>query len=209
MVFGRCDPDEPDDSSREREPMNATAAKARYTPDDLTARPDGGKGYELVDGFFVEKQMGTLSSWVPGRILRILASLEDQGLGWALPPDTGFQCFSSDRDRVRKPEVSFIRRGRLPDDRLPSGYCPIAPDLAVEVLSPKDRVYDIESRVQDYLTAGVPLVWLVNPETRTVQVIHPDGTSVRLEEADELTGGDALPEFRCRVADFFTLPERQ
>jgi len=150
--------------------------------------------------------MGTLSSWVAGRILRILASLEDQGLGWVLPPDTGFQCFSNDRQKVRKPDVSFIRRGRLPDDRLPSGYCPVAPDLAIEVLSPNDRVYDIDARITDYLEAGVPLLWLVNPETRVVQVIHPDGSSVRLGEADQLTGGEVLPGFNCRVSDFFSPP---
>jgi len=154
----------------------------------------------------MEKRAGTLSSWVAARILRLLAGLEDQGVGWVLPSDTGFQCFSSDRQKVRKPDVSFIRRGRLFDEQLPSGYCPIAPDLAVEVLSPNDRVYDIDARVTDYLEAGVPLLWLVNPEPRVVQVIRPAGSSVRLGEADDLTGGEVLPEFHCRVADLFALP---
>lgn len=185
--------------------MSVAALPSPCTLEDLLSLPDAGRGYELVDGRLVEKRMGTLSSWVAGRILRILASLEDQGLGWVLPPDTGYQCFS-DHQQVRKPDVSFIRTGRLPNNRLPSGYCTIAPDLAVEVLSPNDRVYDIEARIADYLAAGVTLLWLVNPETRMIQVIQPDGSSVRLSEADELTGGDVLPGLRCRVADLFSSP---
>jgi len=189
----------------ERYSMSVAALPLPCTLEDLLSLPDAGKGYELVDGRLVEKRMGTLSSWVAGRILRILASLEDQGLGWVLPPDTGFQCFA-DPQQVRKPDVSFIRRGRLPEDQLPSGYCTVAPDLAIEVLSPNDRVYDIDARITDYLAAGVPLLWLVNPETRMVQVIQPDGSSVRLSGEEELTGGDVLPGFRCRVADLFSSP---
>lgn len=188
--------------------MSITVSQPTFTAEDLQDLPDGRKGYELVGGRLVEKQMGTLPSWVAGRILRMLAPLEDQGLGWVLPPDTGFQGFIGERQKVRKPGVSFIRRGRLPEDRLPSGYCPVAPDLAVEVLSPNDRVYEIEDRIADYLAAGVPLLWLVNPETRVVQVIRPDGSSVRLNEQDELTGGEVLIGFRCPVADLFTLPTK-
>ena len=72
--------------------------------------------------------------------------------------------------------------------------------------SPNDTVYELDAKVEEYLAAGVPLVWVVNPETRTVHVIGPDGFSVRLGEADDLTAPELLPDLRCKVADLFTLP---
>src|SRR5579862_4808361 len=121
--------------------MSVAVAERAYTPEDLLT--GDWKGYELVNGHLVEKEMGAVSSWVAGRIIRLLgASAEDCGLGWVLPPDTGYQCFSDDRQKVRKPDASFISRGRLPDDRLPDGHILIPPDLAVEVVSPNDRFYE-------------------------------------------------------------------
>ena len=55
-------------------------------------------------------------------------------------------------------------------ERLPAGHIPITPDLAVEVVSPNDRVYEVDTKVEEYLRAGVPLVWVVNPETRVLHV---------------------------------------
>ena len=116
----------------------AVATKTRYTPEDLLAMPDG-KSYELVDGQLVERNMGAESSWVGGQLLIRLGSYcEEHGLGWALPADNGFQCFAHDPGLVRKPDVSFVRYGRLPGEVLPKGWIKIPPDLAVEVVSPND-----------------------------------------------------------------------
>ena len=82
----------------------------------------------------------------------------------------------------------------------------IAPNLAVEVVSPNDLVYEIDEKVEEYLEAGVELVWVVNPVTRTVRVHRADRPGVTLREMDELTGDDLLPGFRCRVSDLFQLP---
>ena len=105
----------------------AVATKTRYTPEDLLAMPDG-KSYELVDGQLVERNMGFESSWIGGRLLIRLGSYcEEHGLGWAVPADAGYQCFPHDPDLVRKPDVSFVRLGRLPGGVVPKGWAKIPP----------------------------------------------------------------------------------
>src|SRR4051812_41958797 len=187
--------------------MSAVAAQLTLTPEELLTLPDGGKGHELVGGRLVEKETGGFASWVAGRILRLLGRYgEDLGLGWVLGPEGSYQCFSEEPRKVRKPDVSFIRRGRLPEERIPDGHVRIPPDLAVEVVSPNDRVYEVDGKVAEDLAAGVPLVWVVNPEARTVHVDRGDRPVARLGGEEELTAPDLIPDLRCRVAELFTRP---
>jgi Uma2 family endonuclease len=185
--------------------MSAVTVERRYTPEDLLTLPIG-KHCELVGGRLVEKDGGAYAGWVAGRIASLLGAWEDRGWGWVFSGTAGYQCFRPDPERVRKPDASFILRGMLVGDRIPDGHIPIAPDLVVEVVSPNDRFYEVDGKVQEYLTAGIPLIWVVNPETRTVQVTRRDGSGVRLGERDELTAEGLLPEFSCRVAELFSLP---
>jgi Uma2 family endonuclease len=183
----------------------ATVA-TRYTPEDLLRMPDG-KNYELVDGNLMERKMGARSSYVAGRVFAALDTFcAAHPQGWVFPEGTSFQCFPDDADKVRKPDTSFIRFGRLPGEELPEGHIRIAPDLAAEVVSPNDLAYEVDDKVVEWLGAGVFLVWVVNPQTRTVQVHRQDGPGLILRAEDELTGGDVLPDFRCRVADLFKAP---
>ncbi|MBW3542467.1 MAG: Uma2 family endonuclease [Planctomycetes bacterium] len=181
----------------------STALQTAFTPEDLLRLPDDGKVYELVDGQLVEKGMGAKSSWVGGKIHARLNAQEELGHGWAFPADTGFQCFSDDQRKVRKPDAAFIRRGRLPAEQLPEGFFRIAPNIAAEVVSPNDLFYEVEEKVAEYLAAGVELVWVANPANRTIYVHQADARTLQLTENDELTGGNVLPEFRCRVGDLF------
>lgn len=138
--------------------MSAVAAEPMYTPDDLLAMGDAGKGLELVGGHLVEKNMGGFASSVASLInYHLVTHGSLRGLGWVLDSEGSYQCFPDDRRKVRKPDVSFIRRGRLPDERVPDGHITIAPDLAVEVVSPNDTAYEVETKIQEYLGADVPL----------------------------------------------------
>jgi Uma2 family endonuclease len=76
----------------------------------------------------------------------------------------------------------------------------------VEVLSPSDRTTQVNRKVSEYLQAGVKVVLLVDPEERAVTVYRPEHTLQLLRETDAISGGDELPGFSCRVADFFLLP---
>jgi Uma2 family endonuclease len=174
-----------------------------YTPQDLLAMPDA-NNYELVDGHLVERNVSQLSSWVAGRLFRLIdVFIDDKRLGWAWPSDLGYECFPDSPGKVRRADVSFIRLERLPEGPTSEGYAAIAPDLAVEVLSPNDLAYDVDKKVAEYLGAGVSLVWVINPETRTILIRRRDGTVDWLREHDELSGEGVLPGFRCRVSSLF------
>ena len=111
--------------------VQVIAADPPVTPDDLLRMPDG-VSYELVDGKLVERNMGLKSSWIGGRMHHFLSTFsDDKSLGWVVPADASFRCFADAPDKVRKPDVSFIKFGRLPGEEPSAGHCPIAPDLAV------------------------------------------------------------------------------
>ncbi len=187
--------------------MHTAAATKTYTPADLLTMPDGDR-YELVDGHLVEQNMSFWSSYVAGRALsRLSIYCETNASGWVVPEGTTYQCFPNHPMRVRKADVSFIRKDRLSVAQATAeGHLTIAPDLAIEVVSPNDLVYEVDLKVQDYLQAGVSLVWVVNPEARGVHVYRLDGSVAVLHEKDDLDGETLLPGFRCRVADLFQLP---
>ena len=184
------------------------APPKRMTADDLLAMPDSGKGYELVDGRLVEKAMGSKSSAVNRRVSKHVGIFVDEhGLGEVYDSEGGYQCFPHDPNRVRKPDVSFVRQERLPGGESPDGWSRLPPDLAVEVISPKDRVQKLNEKLADYRSVAVPLVWIVDQKTRTV-VVQTAGESTQrlLQESDLLDGGDVLPGFSVRVAELFPPP---
>ncbi|MFN0050894.1 MAG: Uma2 family endonuclease [Planctomycetales bacterium] len=186
--------------------MSTAEIVARLTADDLLRRPDGDR-FELVDGALVEINMGAESSLVGAKLAHLLQSFIDgRQSGFVFGADCGIQCFEDDPDKVRKPDVTFVRKGRLPGDEIPKGYLQIVPDLAAEVVSPRDEMYEISRKAEEYLAAGIPLVWIINPHNRTVLVYRVDGTILGLREKDELSGEGILPGFRCRVGDLFASP---
>lgn len=183
--------------------MNVIVPERRYTPEDLLSMSHGPR-FELIDGRLVEKPMGARSALVVQNVNRTLDNhaLAHQ-LGRVYPSNCGYQCFPWAPSHVRLPDGSFVRKGRLPNDEPPDGHMRIAPDLAHEVVSPNDLAEEIEERVSDLLRAGVSLVWVFYPRSRNVYVYRQGGGAQRLTAADELSGEDVLPGFRCRVEDLF------
>lgn len=187
--------------------MSTTLSIAPRTPEDLERMPDN-VAFELVDGTLVERNMGLESSEIAGRIIVLLGLfLRTRPLGRLFLPDAGFQCFSDDPNKVLRPDVSFIRAGRLPGNKTPKGWGRIAPDLVVEVISPNDIADEVEEKITRWLNAGVALVWVVYPSTRTVRIhrprTSPHGRVSDLTDADTLSGGDVLPGFTCFVREIF------
>lgn len=179
------------------------ATTSRITPEELLKLPDGER-YELVDGELVEGVMSGESVWVAGRLFRrIDEHCEALGSGIALTDGQSYQCFPDDEDRVRRPDVSYVRAGRISLDQFEHGHFRIAPDLAAEVVSPNDLFSDVERKANEYLTAGVKLVWVLNPETQTILVYRPDGTMAHLSAKDDLDGETVLPGFQCPVRSLF------
>jgi Uma2 family endonuclease len=184
-----------------------TEVRTEVRPEELLAMPDAGQ-YELIDGKLRERNVSFSSSVVSAEMLGLLgAHCRPRNLGWLPSAQLGFRCFPSKPGRVRRADGSFFRAERVTPEVWDAGFCPIPPDLAVEVVSPNDLASkDVEEKVDDYVQAGVKLVWVIYPMTRTVYVIRGDGTGHRLRSEDELSGEDVIPGFRCRVADLFPAP---
>jgi Uma2 family endonuclease len=175
----------------------------RYTPQDLLAMPDN-NGLELVDGRIVEKNVSKDSSRVEGIILaRIASFLAEHPIAEVYPSSLGYVCFPDDPDRMRKPDVSVVTAERLKSIAGDVGYMPIVPDLAIEVVSSNDVAYEIEEKVDEYLRAAFPLVWVAYPHSRTITVYPLSGRPTIYTSDDEITAEAALPGFRCNVRDFF------
>jgi Uma2 family endonuclease len=129
-----------------------------------------------------------------------------QPVGLVFPMETGYRCFPGRPRHVRKPDVSFVSTARLPEQRLPLGDMLVAPDLAAEIVSPNDTADEVETKVAEYRSAGVRLIWIVYPPTRTVVIRRLDGSAGEVGPEGTIDGEDVLPGFRCSVAELFRLP---
>lgn len=108
-----------------------------------------------------------------------------------------------DPDRVVGMDAAFIENASLPIRLSPEGYLETIPGLAVEVKSKNDTQPFIEKRVQDFLKAGVKVVWIADPETRTVSEYRSNAPARVYAELDTLTVEDVIPGFRMAVRDVF------
>jgi Uma2 family endonuclease len=182
--------------------MNAPLTQDHYTPDDLL-RMSLDPGYELLDGRLVEKPMGTQAGVVGSNMHGLIHPfVRAHSLGFVIAGDGGYELWPN-RPRVRKPDLSFVRRGRFPGDVVPIGWAKIAPDLVVEIISPNDIADDVMAKAMEWLGVGVPLVWIVWPQSRVVLILRPGGVAAWVGAGGQLTGEDVLPGFTCPVAEIF------
>lgn len=175
------------------------------TAEDLWAMPEvPGKRFELVRGELVEMPgAGGVHTVISRLLFRLLdAFVLEHGLGEVFPGGLGY-LIMRDPDIVRVPDLSFVSPARIPAGGPPIAYWPMAPDLAIEIVSPGDRVEDVHAKVRDYLEGGTRLVWVLWPATRTVTVHPADGSVRELGPDDDLDGDDVLPGFRVRVGTLF------
>ncbi len=179
------------------------------TEDDLLSATDAsGSLYELVDGVLVEKAMGFRESLLAAALIEMLRGfVRPRNLGLVTAPDGMMRLAVG---LVRIPDVAFISWGRLPHRRVPTAPIPdLAPDLAVEVLSAGNTPQEMARKCREYFAAGVRLVWLVDPEARTVTVHTGLENVTILSEADMLQGGEVLADFTLSVRTLFAELDRQ
>lgn len=182
--------------------MSTLSSTVPLTPEDVDrASERDGKRYELIDGELKEKQVGTEALFIASRIAgRLNAALYPQH-GFAAVEAMTY-CFDRP-DHGRKPDVVYVRLDRLPDRRIPRGDLHLAPDLVVEVLSPSNSGLEVENKLNEYLAAGISLVWIVNPDRRTIRVYRGDGTTRLFRAADVIENEPLLPGFRLVTGDVF------
>lgn len=135
-------------------------------------------------------------------IIRLAMHAEPRGLGRVFGDGVGYQLIQLPRT-VRVPDASYVRAEKFPESGIGEGLFKFAPDIAIEVLSPSERVSELQEKLEDYRISGTDLVWVPDPVRRTVMVVSQNAPAQFLTEADVLTGGDVLPEFSCAIADIF------
>jgi Uma2 family endonuclease len=181
-----------------------SAVRSRpITAEEFWRLPGSGKYRSLVRGEVVETMPpGGLHGIVASEIVVRLHTWARGGPRGHVGVESGF-LLTRNPDTVRGPDVFYVGPERTPDAGVPETYWEVAPDLAVEVVSPGEGADDVREKVRDYLAAGTRLVWVVYPRTREVVVHTPDSLSRAYGEGDTLEAFDALQGFTCAVAELF------
>ena len=181
-----------------------TTTARRMTAEDLLDMPDDGFRYELVRGEL--RKMGP-AGHVHGKlamavVARLWMHVKANGLGEVYGAEAGF-VLGSDPDHVRAPDAAFIRRERVEAAGDAWGFFPGAPDIAVEVVSPRDRYSEVEEKVADWLGGGAQAVIVVDPGRRAVKVHRSAGDAAVLTEEGVLSVEDVVHGWQMRVAEVF------
>lgn len=174
------------------------------TLDEFERLPDDEWRTELVRGRVVrEPPAGMNHGRLACRLAYLITRFVDRhALGEVYGSETGFVLFE-DPPTVRAPDAAFVSTARLPRPEDSIGFGHLAPDLAVEVVSPSNTAAEIIDKAADYLDAGTRLVWVVEPSRRCITVYRSRNEIRLLQEGDALDGYDVLPGFSVPVAEIF------
>ena len=182
--------------------MAITVAQKLITAEEFARMPDppDGSKQELVRGEIITMPPpGGIHGVCCSRTDRRVGNFVDANhLGTVTANDTGV-IMERDPDTVRGPDVAYWSFERLPE--VPAGYIQVAPDLAVEVLSPGNQMRHIRNKIREYFNRGVRMVWIIDPENRTITVYRAPDEGRVLHDSASLSGEDVLPGFSCRVAE--------
>ena len=185
------------------------AVPARVSPVSMTAEeflayPVEDAKAELVRGELrVSPPAGGPHGVAAGNLFLALgAYVRTHGLGRVFGDGFGYELLRLPRT-VRVPDGSYVRAERLPPDGIGPGLLKLAPDLAIEVLSPSETASELEEKLDDYLVSGTPLIWVVDPVRRTVMIVSSDAPIRWLREGDTLEAGAVIPGFTCPVSEIF------
>ncbi len=180
---------------------------SKVVPDTMSAeefeRLYLGKPAELIRGKVREtmpagRRHGKVAMTIGAEIATFVRR---HNLGETFAAETGFVLRTVRGESVRAPDVAFIRKERLVEEE--EGFSQIVPDLVVEVVSPQDTPTYLSDKVNEWLEAGVAVVWVIDPKQRRVEVWQADGTHQLLEEGAILSGEPVLPRFQIPVRSLF------
>jgi Uma2 family endonuclease len=163
---------------------------------------------ELVDGTLVEKPMGYRESMIAGALIAFLrAFVIPRNLGIVTGESGMMKLFAG---LVRIPDVAFASWGRLPGGKVPSEPVPLlAPDLAIEILSPSNTHQEMARKRREYFSAGVRLVWIIDLDARIASIFTAPEHPVIVKESESIDGGSVLPGFALPLRELFAELDRQ
>jgi Uma2 family endonuclease len=177
---------------------------------DLLAWNDSkqGRRCELVDGVLVEKAMSYRAGILEAFIIMVLSNYNRQKRLGVITSASGEHQLRP--NLVRLPDVGYAFWNRFPEGRITDDPAPlIAPDVAVEVLSPSNTRREMERKRREYFEAGTQVVWIVDPDKRTIEVYTAPEKFTELHEADTLEGGAILPGFSLSLKELFAELDQQ
>ncbi|MHB8628048.1 MAG: Uma2 family endonuclease [Aggregatilineales bacterium] len=173
-----------------------------YTVADLETMSDDGTRRELIEGELIEmpgaKPDHNLVAFVMAKLLDTFASKIQSGL---VIPELGCQL-TRNPDTLLFPDVAYISFERLGNHDMRE-YITVAPDLAIEIISPSNRCKEIEDKIDWYLEYGARLIWVVYTRSRKVHVYSTDKPFQVVKRDGVLDGGDVLPGFSLKLVDLF------
>jgi len=155
---------------------------------------------ELIHGIIFEKPMPTQQhGMIAGRFFFYIQWYLMKNPIGHVSVETGHQTPGDDYNS-RIPDVSFVRDDS--DTLTTQGAVPKMPDIAIEVISPSQSLRELREKAYYYLNNGTRMVLIALPDTQQIEV-HTPGNITVLRADDTLDGGDILPDFKVKVADFF------
>jgi Uma2 family endonuclease len=174
------------------------------TAEDLAALPeDGFHRYELFRGEIRESTPASGDHGrIAGRMAAALFKVQEIDLGEVLIADTGY-FLEYEPDTVLAPDAAFVLREDLRPLGEEAGFVRAVPAIVVEVVSPSESMREVLEKVDIYRRAGVRLIWVAFPRTKTVLVDGAGRERQTFGVGDMLDGGDVLPGLRLAVADVF------
>ena len=188
--------------------MNDSPMSTLITTEELLTMPEDGVDRELIRGQLREKpttRRNLLHSEVNitiGYLLKLWVKRQPQPRGRVLGGEAGFRI-RKDPDTTVGIDVAYISAELAANTPLKAKLVDGIPTIAVEILSPSDQHEEVAEKVQEYLDVGVPLVWVIDPIFRTVEVHRPGMEPEQFNTRQELTAEPHLPGFRVAVAEIF------
>ncbi len=173
----------------------------KMTADEFEASPFA-ETHELIrEELYPIMPAGTLHGVITNRLSTHLSFfVMENDLGEVTAAETGFKLINQSTVGA---DIGFVGKENLARFGIPDSFFPTAPDLAVEVISPGNTSEEISTKVEDYLSSGSRLVWIVYPKRKVVVVYRRNNTVSFLHETDELDGEDVIPNFRLSLEKIF------
>lgn len=174
------------------------------TAEELAQLPDDGQRRELIEGVVITMspaggEHGEIALDVGGPLRQ---HVKANGLGRTFGAETGF-ILARDPDIVLAPDAAFVSRERAEAIGRVRGYLPLAPDLAIEIISPNDLYTEVQEKVATWLKYGTRMVVVLNPRHRAVTVYRTPTEVRHLTIEDTLDGEDVVPGWRVPVRELF------
>jgi Uma2 family endonuclease len=183
---------------------NQVTLKAITADEVLTREAQEQAGREIINGEWARETQvaGQKHGLIALRLIMQLGTyVEERGLGQVYPDNVNYVLKGS-RNKIeimRIPDISFVIEERV--NRENEGFMYLAPDLAIEIVSPSETERDTSGKVQDYLRAGTQQVWVVKPDEQSVTVYVTEGSPA--EYKDTVPGGELLPGFALEIPRLF------